>query len=164
MHHRNAPLTVVGRQRAVVQVVDFGRPIAHVAAEFHIARATLSKWVGRFREHGQPGLEDRSSAPANRPCRLPAWVVELIEHWRRRKKWSARRIARELADGHGFACCVRTVTRWLDLLGLNRIRDITPDGEDLRRPGKITARYPRSEERRVGKERSSGWWSRPQDD
>lgn len=51
MHHRNAPLTVVGRQRAVAQVVDFGRPISHVAGEFHIARATLSKWVGRFREH-----------------------------------------------------------------------------------------------------------------
>ena len=43
MHHRNAPLTVVGRQRAVAQVVDSGRPIAHVAAEFHIARTTLSK-------------------------------------------------------------------------------------------------------------------------
>ncbi|MGP5036852.1 helix-turn-helix domain-containing protein, partial [Brachybacterium alimentarium] len=71
MHHRNAPLTVVGRQRAVAQVVDVGRPIAHVAAEFRIARTTLSKWVGRFREHGEAGLEDHSSAPANRPTRLP---------------------------------------------------------------------------------------------
>ena len=31
MHHRNAPLTVVGRQRAVAQVIDSGPPIAHVA-------------------------------------------------------------------------------------------------------------------------------------
>ncbi|MDN5900319.1 MAG: helix-turn-helix domain-containing protein, partial [Brachybacterium sp.] len=52
MHHRNAPLTVVGRQRAVTQVVEVGRPIAHVAAEFRIARATLSQWGARFREHG----------------------------------------------------------------------------------------------------------------
>ena len=43
MTHRNAPLTVLGRQRAVDQVIDRGRPIAHVAAEFHIARSTLSK-------------------------------------------------------------------------------------------------------------------------
>ncbi|MCT1776045.1 leucine zipper domain-containing protein, partial [Brachybacterium sp. p3-SID957] len=41
MTHRNAPLTVLGRQRAVTEVLGKGRPIAHVAAEFHIARATL---------------------------------------------------------------------------------------------------------------------------
>ena len=162
MHHRNAPLTVVGRQRAVSQVIDSGRPIAHVAAEFHIARTTLSKWVGRYREHGDAGLQDHSSAPASRPTRLPIWVLELIESWRRDKKWSARRIARELADGHDFACCVRTVTRWLDRLGLNRIRDITPDGENLRSPGKITARYPghivHMDVKKVGQIPDGGGW------
>ncbi|MGP5054123.1 IS481 family transposase [Brachybacterium paraconglomeratum] len=164
MTHRNAPLTAVGRQRAVAQVLEVGRPIAHVAAEFHIARATLSKWVSRYRAHGLAGLEDHSSAPANRPSRLPVRVVELIEHWRREKKWSARRIARELADGHGVRCCVRTVTRWLDRLGLNRIRDITPDGENLRSPGKITARYPghmvHMDVKKVGKiPDGGGWWA-----
>ena len=89
MHHRNAPLTVVGRQRAVAQVVDSGRPIAHVASEFRIARTTLSKWVSRYRAHGEDGLEDHSSAPANRPTRLAAWVLELIEFWRRKHKLSA---------------------------------------------------------------------------
>lgn len=88
--------------------------------------------------------------------------MELIEDWRREKKWSARRIARELADGHGFRCCVRTVTRWLDRLGLNRIRDITPDGKDLRRPGKIIARYPghmvHMDVKKVGKIPDGGGW------
>ena len=55
--HRDAPLTVLGRQRAVTQVIERGRPIAHVAAEFHIARATLSKWIGRYRAAGAAGLE-----------------------------------------------------------------------------------------------------------
>lgn len=164
MTHRNAPLTVLGRQRAVDQVLERGRPIAHVAAEFHIARATLSKWVARYRDHGRAGLEDCSSAPANRPTRLPIWVLELIETWRREKKWSARRIARELADGHGFQCCVRTVTRWLDRLGLNRIRDITPAGADLRRAGKITARYPghmlHMDVKKLGRiPEGGGWWA-----
>ena len=162
MTHRNAPLTTVGRQRAVDQVLERGRPIAHVAAEFHIARATLSKWVSRYRELGVVGLEDRSSAPAHRPTRLEGWVVELIEHWRRKLKWSARRIARELADRHDVRCCVRTVTRWLDRLGLNRIRDITPDGENLRRPGAITARYPghmiHIDVKKVGKIPDGGGW------
>lgn len=71
MTYRNAPLTVLGRQRAVAQVIECGRPIAHVAAEFHIARAMLSKWVGRYRAAGEAGLQDRSSAPAIRPSRLP---------------------------------------------------------------------------------------------
>lgn len=71
MYHRSAPLTVVGRQRAVAQVIGSGRPIAHVAAKFRIARTTLAKWVGRYRDHGETELEDHSSAPANRPTRLP---------------------------------------------------------------------------------------------
>ena len=164
MTHRNAPLTALGRQRAVAQVVVRGRPIAHVAAELRIARATLSKWVARYRAEGEAGLLDRPSAPATRPSRLPVWVVELIEKWRRDKKWSARRIARELAEGHGVQCCVRTVTRWLDRLGLNRIRDITPEGEDLRRAGKIIARYPghmvHMDVKKVGKiPDGGGWWA-----
>ena len=141
MSHRNAPLTPVGRRRAIAQVLERGRPISHVAAEFRISRATLSKWVNRYLLHGEDGLIDRSSAPTHRPTRLPVEVVELIETWRREHKWSARRIAHELA-ARGIGCAIRTVTRWLDRLGLNRLRDITPDGQDLRAPGKIVARFP----------------------
>ena len=82
-------------------------------------------------------MRQGSSTPANRRSHPSVEVVELIEHWRRKTEWSARRISRELADGRHAQCSVRTVTRWLDRLGLNRIRDITPDGENLRRPGKI---------------------------
>ena len=168
MTHANAPLTVLGRQRAVAQVIERGRPIAHVAAEFHIAGSTLSTWVNRYRAAGAAGLEDHSSAPAHRPTRLPDWALKLIEQWRRRKKWSARRIARELADGHGMRCCVRTVTRWLDRLGLNRIRDITPDGANLRRPGTILARYPghmvHMDVKKIGTLRDGGgWWAHGRD-
>src|SRR5699024_11653858 len=58
----------------------------------------------------------------------------------------------------------RTVTRWLDRLGLNRIRDITPEGEDLRRAGKIIARYPghmvHMDVKKVGKiPDGGGWWA-----
>lgn len=100
------------------------------------------KWDARYRDLGAAGLADRSSAPAHRSTRVEGWVVELIEHWRRRRKWSDRRIARELADGHRIHCYVRTVTRWLDHLGLNRIRDITPDGENLPAPGRSPTALP----------------------
>ncbi|MDN5901450.1 MAG: hypothetical protein L0H74_15475 [Brachybacterium sp.] len=32
----------------------------------------MSQWGARFREHGEAGLQDHSSAPANRPTRVPA--------------------------------------------------------------------------------------------
>ena len=90
--------------------------------------------------------------------------MELIEHLRRMKKWSARRIARELTDGNHAHCTVRTVTRWLDRLGLDRIRDVTADGEYLRRPGKVSARYPghmvHMDVKKVGKiPDGGGWWA-----
>lgn len=112
--HANAPLTPTERPLQVERVVIDGRPIAHVAAEADVARATLSKWVAPYRDGGEDALVDYSSAPANRPGRIPVWVVETIETietWRRDHKWSARRIARELAGWQRFRCCVRTVTR-----------------------------------------------------
>lgn len=57
---------------------------------------------------------------------------------------------------------MRTVTRWLDRLGLNRIRNFTPDGENLRQPGTITARYPghmiHIDVKKVGKIPDGGGW------
>ena len=96
MTHRNAVLTPQDRYRLVMRV-QAGRPIAHVAAEAGIARATLSKWLARYHQGGTQALEDRSSAPAHRPTRTSAKTVDLIEHWRRAHKWSARRISHELA-------------------------------------------------------------------
>ncbi|MGP5292778.1 helix-turn-helix domain-containing protein, partial [Brachybacterium tyrofermentans] len=91
------PLTPAGRLRLVQRVEDDGRPVAHVAAEAGVARSTLTKWVHRYRDDGIDALQDRPSAPARRPSRLPIEVLALIDAWRRDRKWSARRIALELA-------------------------------------------------------------------
>ncbi|MFF9362928.1 helix-turn-helix domain-containing protein, partial [Streptomyces griseoluteus] len=48
MVHRNARLTVFGR-RLLVERVRSGRPVAHVAAEMGISRATAHKWIRRWR-------------------------------------------------------------------------------------------------------------------
>ena len=119
MTHRNSPLTPAGRLRLVKRVEDDGRPVAHVAAEAGVARSTLTKWVHRYRADGAEALEDRTSAPARRPSRPPIEVLELIDAWRREHKWSARRIALELAS-HGHHYCVRTIGRWLERLGISR--------------------------------------------
>jgi len=96
MTHLNAPLSIEGRRRLVQRCQV--RPIAHVAAEMGISRACASKWVNRWRRHGDEGLQDRPSIPHGSPNATPAWVIEQVETWRREHKWSAQRITDELAN------------------------------------------------------------------
>src|SRR5690625_6297938 len=65
MSHANAPLSIEGRRRLVERCKT--RPIAHVAAEMGISRTCASKWVNRWRRHGDAGLQDRSSTPHRSP-------------------------------------------------------------------------------------------------
>ncbi|WP_290658638.1 IS481 family transposase [Kocuria sp.] len=167
MTHANAPLTPAGRHRLVTRVISEGRPVAHVAAEAGVARSTLTKWVHRYQTGGPQALEDRSSAPATRPTRLPVEVIELIDTWRRQKKWSARRITHELAI-HGHTCAVRTVSRWLHRLGISRRKDLDPIGENNRAPATITAFFPghmiHLDVKKLGKiPDGGGWWAHGRD-
>jgi DNA-binding transcriptional ArsR family regulator len=159
MPHRNAPLSYEGRRRLVERCRH--RPIAHVAAEMGISRACASKWVNRWRRHGELGLHDRSSTPRESPTATPAWVIEKIEAWRRERKWSASRIAHELAE-IGYPINRRTVTRHLSRLGLGHRRFLDPCGESNRQPGKITARWPghmaHLDVKKVGRIPDGGGW------
>jgi transposase len=92
--HKNAPLTPEGRRRLIERCRT--RPVAHVAAEMGISRATASRWVNRYRRYGELGLLDRSSAPRQQPTATPARLVIRIETMRRDRKRSASRIAFEL--------------------------------------------------------------------
>jgi transposase len=139
MTHLNAPLTPEGRKRLIERCRT--RPIAHVAAEMGISRATASKWVNRYRRHGELGLVDHSSVPARQPTATSGQLVAEIELMRREHKWSASRIAFELHQG-GVSVSRRTITRLLAQLGLNRRRFIDPNGENNREPQKITAKRP----------------------
>src|SRR5665647_2877879 len=88
-------------------------------------------------------------------------LVTQIETWRRKDKWTARQIALELR-GRGHVVSVATVGRWLVRLGINRRRDIDPDGSTNRTPGKITARYPghmvHLDVKKVGRIPDGGGW------
>lgn len=85
MSHRNARLTIHGR-RLLVERVRSGRPVAHVAAEMGISRATAHKWVSRWRAEGDSGLVDRSSRPHSTPHRTPATVEARVCELRRTRK------------------------------------------------------------------------------
>ena len=77
-------------------------------------------------------------------------------------KWSARRIHHHLVS-QGHQVCLRTVGRWLHRLGISRLRDLAPTGEDLRqRPQKITARGPghmvHLDVKKIGRIPEGGGW------
>jgi transposase InsO family protein len=63
-------LNVFARELLVSRVIDHGKPVASVAIELGISRATGYKWLRRYRAEGPTGLLDRSSRPARSPRRL----------------------------------------------------------------------------------------------
>lgn len=158
-HHRNAPLTVEGRRRLVERCHT--RPIAHVAAEMGISRATASKWVNRYKQFGDLGLQDRSSTPLRQPTATDGTVIARIEQMRRDHKWSASRIAFELAQEQ-VAISRRTITRILAQLGLSKRRFIDSTGETNRAPQRIIAERPghmvHIDIKKVGRIPGGGGW------
>jgi len=139
--HRNAPLTAEGRRRLVARVLDDGRPQAHVAAESHLARATVRKWVTRFLTDGEAALTDRSSRPRRCPTQTDPAVVARIEALRRDRKLPPRLIVDELA-ADGVAVSAATVHRWLRKLGISRLRDLDVTGNSHRQIRRIVTDRP----------------------
>jgi len=82
--HRRAALTPLGRRVVVERVLIEGWTQAAAADATRVSRATVAKWVKRYREEGLPGLEDRSSAPHHRPHALSAKRMHRILRARRR--------------------------------------------------------------------------------
>ena len=78
------------------QRVLAGRPVAHVAKEMGISRATAHKWLRRFREEGPAGLQDRSSRPLTSPQRLSDRLERKVLKVRQDRRVGALTIAREL--------------------------------------------------------------------
>ncbi|WP_328790023.1 MULTISPECIES: IS481 family transposase [unclassified Streptomyces] len=127
MSHRNARLTVFGRRLLVERVVS-GRPVAHVAAEMGISRATAHKWMRRWRTEGEAGLHDRSSRPRTTPHRTSAAIEARVCDLRRTGKLGPARI------GPVLGLPASTVHRILTRHGLHRLAWIDrPTGTPIRR-------------------------------
>ncbi|MFF7528592.1 IS481-like element ISStpr1 family transposase [Streptomyces bobili] len=127
MSHRNARLTIHGR-RLLVERVSAGRPVAHVAAEMGISRATAHKWIRRWRSEGESGLRDRSSRPLTTPHRTAAAVEARVCRLRQARKLGPARL------GPILGLPASTVHRVLVRHGLNRLAFMDrPTGQVIRR-------------------------------
>jgi len=145
-------LSVYGRWLLVQRVMS-GRPVAHVAAELGISRATGYKWWRRWREEGAAGLYSRSSRPHTSPTRTPAEIEQRVLALRRDRRLGPARIAGIL--GLPPSTVHRILTRhamprlaWLD----------RPTGTPVRyewaRPGELV----HVDIKKLGRLREGGGW------
>lgn len=116
--HKNARLTPIGRER-LVQVVLSGQTPEAAAHAAGVCPRTARKWIARFKAEGRGGLMDRSSRPKRLYRPTPGAIVEQVEALRR-QRFTGKQIATELAVSPA------TVSRILQRLGLNRMRDLEP--------------------------------------
>lgn len=94
--HPNAPLTPEGRRKLVELVIHDGWVQARVAERFQVSRATVSKWVARYRLHGPAGLSDRSSRPHSSPNQSSRRIERRIIALRFTRRWGPHRIGYHL--------------------------------------------------------------------
>jgi len=117
MAHASAKLTVFGRQLIVTRVLAEGWPVAHVADQLGISRATGYKWVRRYRTEGQTGLLDRTSRPKRSPRRLNEAAEAEILAVRAATRYGPDRLGPLLGRPRS------TVHRVLTRRGFNRLHD-----------------------------------------
>ena len=123
--HKNARLTVKGRERLVRLVVEDGLTPQAGSRACGVSPKTAAKWLARFRAEGPAGLLDRSSRPRRLRAPTRRKTVERIITLRRRR-WTGAHIAAETGVSPA------TVSRILRRAGLSRLKDLEPAAPDRR--------------------------------
>src|SRR5258708_12292536 len=82
--HKNARLTVFGRERLVKLVLGGQTPQA-VSEAVGVCPRTVRKWVERYNSEGLAGLQDRSSRPRQLYRPTPQPVIDRIASLRRHR-------------------------------------------------------------------------------
>ena len=129
MSHANAILTPKGRLRLAQCVVEEGWPLRRAAERFQVSVTTASRWAGRYRDHGEDGMEDLSSRPVSSPLRTSVRRERRIIALRVNRRWGPARI--------GFLLGIHpsTVHRVLSRFGLARLSWLD------RATGRVIRRY-----------------------
>ncbi len=117
--HRNARTCPHSRRLAVRRVLEQGWRLTAAAEAAAVSMRTLSKWLRRFREEGEDGLLDRSSAPRSVPARTPEERVAVIAALRRLRMTGA-----EIAEV--LSMPLSTVSVVLKRIGLGRLSRLEP--------------------------------------
>jgi transposase InsO family protein len=131
--HRNAALSWQGRRLLAARVVERGWTVAAAAEAAGVSVRCARKWVGRYREAGEAGLVDRSSAPRRVANRTSPERVAVILGLRR-----LRMTAAEIAETLMMPLSTVSVVLRRNGLGkLGRIGLERPVRYERSRPGEL---------------------------
>jgi transposase InsO family protein len=130
--HRNAKTCPASRLLLCSRVIDGGWSLKDAAEAAGLSERRAASWLKRFREQGEAGLEDRSSAPRRIPHKTSSERERAILALR-----DLRFTAAEIAEALGMAHS--TVSAVLKRLGRGRLPRIQePDNRYERaRPGEL---------------------------
>ncbi len=112
--HANAALSLNRRRQLCRRVVDERWTVTKAAEAAEVSVRCARKWVGRYREEGELGLLDRSSAPNSIPHRTGEERIEAIAALRR-----LRFTGPEIAETLGMA--LSTVSGILARIGMGKL-------------------------------------------
>jgi len=117
--HANAPLGPKGRATMVRRVLEEGIALTEAAEAAGVSARTAGKWVRRYREEGEAGPVDRSSAPRRVHNATSLERVEAIAALRR-----LRLTGPEIAETLEMA--TSTVSAVLKRIGLGKLSRLAP--------------------------------------
>jgi transposase-like protein len=103
----------------VRRVVEEGWSLTEAAEAAGVSERTARKWVDRYREEGEVGLADRSSAPGTVANRTEERTIEAIAALRR-----VRMTGAEISECLGIA--LSTVSGILTRIGLGKLSRLEP--------------------------------------
>jgi len=132
-HHANAPLGPKGRAIMVRRVLEEGFALTEAAEAAGVSAKTAGKWVRRYREEGEAGLLDRSSAPRTVHNATPPDRIEAIVALRR-----LRMTGPEIAELLEMATStVSVVLKRIGLGKLSRLEQEPVRRYERSRPGEL---------------------------
>lgn len=164
--HKNARPTPLGRAEMIRRIVEEGRPLKIVAAEFGLSERRTREWLRRYRTLGAARLENRSSRPRTVANKTMAHLIGAIGRLRREYRLTGAEIGEKLDLARS------TVAGWLARLGLGRLACLDPKppvrryqrqnpGELLHLDIKKLGRFERTGHRitgsRKGRSQGVGW-------
>jgi transposase InsO family protein len=132
--HANAKTCPKSRRLLVDRVIDKRWSVTEAAIAAGVSDRTAYRWLRRWRDEGEPGLRDRSSAPRAIPAKTTPERVEAIAALRR-----LRMTAVEISEL--LSMPLATVSAWLKRIGLGKRSRLEPpeppNRYELARPGQL---------------------------
>lgn len=104
--------TMTLRKEFVILAIKSETNIRELCRRFGISAKTGYKWIRRFSEEGEQGLENRTCRPKKSPSRTPPTQEKTVVAMRdQHRAWGGRKIrARMMAQGHQAVPAASTIT------------------------------------------------------